>query len=272
MVAKKRACPTCGAEVHDGDFLCIGCETIVGPLLISAIPEPPEIPAVVRTLLAPPEATLVRRLPRPPPPPPGTVDGDLPSLATTKPFTVLAGNQDVPRVIAGVDLQSSELSDFDAWMVSFMDGRASVEALQAVSALSGIELQSVLRSLIDRGIIELVRMRLRGLGPAAPGLKQPRPRSESESPLQRAIALEAAGRTDRAIEVLEEAIAKSSAPAPLFNRLAIAVIKERRDLAAASALLAKALALDPNNEVYRANAAKVGALMEAESRKLDRFS
>ncbi|MBI5496816.1 MAG: tetratricopeptide repeat protein [Deltaproteobacteria bacterium] len=72
-------------------------------------------------------------------------------------------------------------------------------------------------------------------------------------PLQRAIALEKEGQMDRAIEVLEQAIKKSRNPAPLYNRLGIVLLKERRDLGRAEMFLEKARKLDPSNAVYEKN-------------------
>jgi Flp pilus assembly protein TadD len=83
------------------------------------------------------------------------------------------------------------------------------------------------------------------------------------NPLQKAIELERSGDYAGAIRVLELAIARSDDPAPLYNRLAIAVVKERRDLSAAEELLQKALALDPDNEVYRQNLMKVLSMSAA---------
>jgi hypothetical protein len=268
MAARRMLCPTCNHEIRDGDFLCVECETIVGPLLVSAIPEPPKCPSVVFSLLAPPDSSLDRKIPRPPPPPPpGTVD-DVRMLATTRPFAIPADDRDVPRITAGLDLGSISLTEFDAYLLSLMDGRATVAALKSDSRLTSIELQSVLHSLQDRGLIELAekpqprRFPKDGPAPARQHDSSP-PSSAFESPLQKAIALEASGQIGKAIRVLEGAIARSDDPAPLYNRLAIALIKERRDFDRADELLTKALALDPVNDVYRANLMKVSAMRAA---------
>jgi hypothetical protein len=85
----------------------------------------------------------------------------------------------------------------------------------------------------------------------------PVPQHVYESPLQRAITLEKAGRMKECIAHLERAIEVSAEPAPLFNRLALVLLKERRDLKGAEALLHKALEHDPDCDVYRQNLLKV---------------
>jgi Flp pilus assembly protein TadD len=57
--------------------------------------------------------------------------------------------------------------------------------------------------------------------------------------------------------VLEESIAKSRAPAALYNRLAIALVKERRDYFRAEELINKAIQLEPGNKTYTSNLAKI---------------
>jgi len=83
------------------------------------------------------------------------------------------------------------------------------------------------------------------------------PSPPRENPLQRAIRLEKAGRIDEAVKVLEEAIASVRNPAPLYNRLALVLVKERRDFSRAEALLHKAVECDPQNQVYRRNHTKI---------------
>ena len=75
--------------------------------------------------------------------------------------------------------------------------------------------------------------------------------------LQEAIQLEQQGNLAGAIELLEVAIEHSKEPAPLYNRLALVLIKERRDYERAEELLEKAQALDPTNRTYQSNLQKV---------------
>ena len=85
----------------------------------------------------------------------------------------------------------------------------------------------------------------------------PVPEHVYESPLQRAITLEKSGRMKECIEHLERAIEVAPDPAPLYNRLALVLLKERRDLKGAEALLHKALEHDPDSDVYRQNLLKI---------------
>jgi type IV pilus assembly protein PilB len=295
-------CPTCGHPLKRGDFLCVRCETIVDSSALVEDPEPPREPTVIRALLSPPEPTLIRAVSKPPPPPPDSgPKGDRRSVTKTRLFTLPAAPDDVPTVELGLDLRSCSLSSFEAYFLSLIDGRSEVEQLRMVAALSKIEVQSILRSLLDRGLVKLhpapeppkkprtpeprPRPAERSAQPEpkaapapAPSAPRPMPKPQAArvaaprppptarrsaappcfgSPLQRAIALERDGDYKGAIAVLEQAIAHSSSPAPLFNRLAIAVVKERRDLPAAEELLQKALELEPDNEVYRQNLLKI---------------
>jgi len=86
------------------------------------------------------------------------------------------------------------------------------------------------------------------------------------SALQKAIGLEQSGQTRAAIAALEDAIESSPDPAPLFNRLAVVLIREDRELARAEALLRKAVALAPNNDVYEENLFRVLGLQAERAR------
>ena len=63
---------------------------------------------------------------------------------------------------------------------------------------------------------------------------------------------EAKENVDRAIELLEQAIARS-AEAPFFNRLGVIVATKKHDLSRARQLIERAIALDPENKTYRNN-------------------
>jgi type IV pilus assembly protein PilB len=210
-------------------------------------------------------------------------------------------------VALGLDLKAKSLSSFEAFVISQVDGRSTLEQLRQITSLSKIEIQSVFRSLVERSLIQFK-------APAPPPLpKRPAPASKREetqpavitepfdvpeprrqpapapavpkvpslgnaptaprgfpavparkapehvyeAPLQKAIRLELEGKVGEAIGVLERAIAVSPDPAALYNRLALALIKERRDLAGATAMLEKAIEHDPQNDVYSRNLMKV---------------
>ena len=85
------------------------------------------------------------------------------------------------------------------------------------------------------------------------------------TPLQRAIALEREGDLGKAIDVLEQGVAVSKDPAPLYNRLALVLVRERRDYARAEQCMVKACGLQPNNPVYEQNLQRVIMMAAARS-------
>ena len=86
------------------------------------------------------------------------------------------------------------------------------------------------------------------------------PSEQSEDFLQRAIRLEREGQVDRAIEVLKRGLARASAPAPLYNKLALILVNQRKDYSQAAELLEQAVELEPSNPVFQQNLLKVVAL------------
>ncbi len=282
------SCPHCGRAASPGDFLCPGCEAIVSADPVLASPQPPPEPSLVQGLLAPPQASLTRRIAYPPPPPPAEEALGDEDDEQTRAYGFRRG-EDLPKVIAGLDLDARPLSSFEAFVVSFIDGRTSVAGLARKTRRPLIELQAVLETLIGRGVVRMLDdddeektvpgvpefARPRETTNTQPGrmLGTTRPRQESisrriapagptsaDGALQKAIALERSGRLEEAIQVLEGAIAVARAPGPLFNKLALVLIQERRDFAGARLLLEKALALEPDNRIYRENLAQVRAM------------
>lgn len=71
--------------------------------------------------------------------------------------------------------------------------------------------------------------------------------------LQVAIRMEQAGQFDDAVAYLEAAMANAPDAAALANRLAVILMRERGDLRRAEQLLHRALALEPDNDVYQYN-------------------
>lgn len=89
---------------------------------------------------------------------------------------------------------------------------------------------------------------------------RPTPQERNEDFLQRAVRLEREGQVDRAIELLKRGLARSSAPAPLYNKLALILVNQRKDFLQASELLERAVELEPNNPVFQQNLLKVVGL------------
>lgn len=423
-------CPECGASVDDADFACSGCELILNPGTASGV-LPVTGPGIVEALLSPSDWSGVRRAPEPPPRPASFED-----QATVR-TTGLMDEYAVPRMVASLDLVLNPLHPFEARVASFLDGMASVPEIAQVAELPLIEVQAVLRSLLERRIIELHRhepepeplpveaipaddfppapAELSAQGPVAEGTPQdalldpdtdpgfdgpardvpdeperpPRPiplttqpalggpardapdepvgrwipvprdtepsftapgrggppalggpeiptavdlvsgpptarlRAQSPSPagpapgapastarrrsggspaspepgakarrkpkpkssvagrapppppepeqgaenvIEQAIALERGGEVNRAIEVLKRGMARVRDPAPVYNKLALILLNQRRDYRGAEDLLRRAIDLEPENSVYEKNLGRVVNLARAAER------
>jgi len=87
-----------------------------------------------------------------------------------------------------------------------------------------------------------------------------RPRNDTENVLASAVTMERRGDLDGAIYVLKKGISQLPRPGPLYNKLALILIHQRRDFRQAEELLHKALELEPENEVYEKNLYKVVTL------------
>lgn len=352
-------CPSCGRQAQEGDFLCTGCETILDPDVLLEDPVPPREPTLVRALISPPEATLSRKKPEPPPElkgPKKTQRGNTRTRVFIIPFEVT----DVPVVVAGLDLKEQKLSTFEAFALSMVDGRSSLDSLRQALQLGKIEIQTLAVSMVERKLVKMVpgellmaaapkkpagapppapppsfappplideplpavieqhevrgekarppppvvdeapqalpeikRVLPAGVGVAKPFRREPEPPTPPpkqappepkrvvpevrprgpvpehvyQSPLQKAITLEKEGRMKECIAHLERAIETSGDPAPLYNRLALVLLKERRDLKGAEALLHKALEHDPDSDVYRQNLLKILMMVGATTGK-----
>ena len=79
--------------------------------------------------------------------------------------------------------------------------------------------------------------------------------------------LERSGELAGAIDLLKSGIAQLPDPGVLYNRLAVILLAEKKDFAAAEGLLRRALAFDPDNEVYMRNLMKVLAGAAASERR-----
>jgi tetratricopeptide (TPR) repeat protein len=182
----------------------------------------------------------------------------------TQDFSAPGANK-IPVVEGGIDPVKHHLTSFEAYVLSLVDGLSDIETLGQVAGLQTIEVQSLLHSLADRGVVKLV-------DPAAPQkavlgkmatakvvtFRQPtKPPSAQLPPLQQAIELESRGDLKAAIQILEAALTGSTEPAPLYNRLALVLVKDRKDFTKAESLLRKAIELAPTRELYKRNLAQV---------------
>ena len=57
--------------------------------------------------------------------------------------------------------------------------------------------------------------------------------------------------------MLRTAISRAPNPAPLYNRLALVILNQRKDARQAEELIQKAIELEPENPVFKANLVKV---------------
>ncbi|XXF76510.1 tetratricopeptide repeat protein [Myxococcaceae bacterium GXIMD 01537] len=363
-------CPQCSTVVTADDFLCEWCGLLLRPELASGEYIDNQ-PTIVRALMAPPQRGPGGALA---PPPEARAVHD---MATAR-FTVPLDAHTVPHLRAGGDIV---LHPFEAYVASFIDGVQTVPELARDARLPEIEVQVVLKALLERRVIELHRSATPGpvpstatepmpldeepvpLGeepperpalaatrpaiaapdaqklasrpsppvPATPspaprppaaaaeaskhapssapsaaeasrpspqqpsarplaqpasGAQKPEPRAatppsarmqpvaprprtpsppQAEDFLQTAVRLERAGQVDRAIEMLKRALERASAPAPLYNKLALILVNQRKDFSEAATLLERAVELEPQNAVYQQNLLKVVGLAAADS-------
>lgn len=178
----------------------------------------------------------------------------------------------VPAVVGEIDPVKHALTSFEAYLVSMVDGVSDVETLGQVVGMQTVEVLTMLRSLEDRGVVTLAA----AAAPAPPPpqkavlgrmstTKMPAFRVKQAAkkpkydvpPLEQAIALEYKGDLPAAIKVLQDALEFADEPAPLYNRLALMVVKQSKDFKKAESLLRKAVELAPKRDLYQRNLAKV---------------
>jgi type IV pilus assembly protein PilB len=273
------ACPHCGAPCKPDDFQCDRCELLL-------IRDPEDLPeqdnvSLVRALLAIPERTPPRGAPRPP------------HLDKTRSWSYTleaAGPSLIPSIIGGLDIAEKPLNPFEAYILSFVDGRTPLADIARITSLAQVELRAVFESLTQRGVTRLdgempksappvaagPHAASRAPAPAAPPTPEPgRPAAPTparagplstgagadavqgedptDSVLQRVVQLEKHGRLDEAVELLEQGISRLRNPAPLYNRLGLILLNQRRDYGRAAALFQKAADLDASNSIYMMN-------------------
>jgi type IV pilus assembly protein PilB len=262
------ACPHCGAPCTAEDFQCARCELLLVRNLEDLPPR--DNVSLVRALISIPERVPARGIPTPPQQDKTRVY----SYAPDAPVPAL-----IPFISSGLALAERPLNPFEAYILSFVDGRTTLADLGRVTSLSEVELRAIFESLSERGITRVERVEEkkpaaapepRSVKPAAPApavppspapraapAREPAPAVPSADPadsiLQRVVHLERSGKTEEAIELLEQGISKLRSPAPLYNRLGLIVLNQQRDYGRASKLFQKAADLDPDNSIYMMN-------------------
>ncbi|WP_223638564.1 general secretion pathway protein GspE [Corallococcus sp. EGB] len=143
------ACPHCGASCKPGDFQCARCEL----LLVRSVEDlpPRDNVSLVRALLTKPEQTGARGVPRPPQQAETrVVSFQAQAQAKTK------GPPVRPVIVAGLDLVNRPLSPFEAYVLSFVDGRTALSDMALITQVTELELRAVFESLSERGVTKLV--------------------------------------------------------------------------------------------------------------------
>ncbi len=265
------ACTQCKEPYFEDQLECARC----GLLLNANAPTDSSEARIVRALLSQPSG--IHRIPS---------RAQVHEGPTRRGFVVQVTDDQTPELAASLEIARS-LSEFEAFLVSFVDGRMTLRELSEASGVTGIELRSVVASLTERKVLTLRDpppppppvplntppmppphgLRKRAAPPppeparAVPApLQQPRhlnPNAQMENSLQAALTLERRGEVEGAISVLRTAISRAPNPAPLYNRLALVILNQRKDARQAEELIQKAIELEPENPVFKANLVKV---------------
>ncbi|MFB1480315.1 hypothetical protein [Corallococcus sp. RDP092CA] len=285
-------CPHCGASCKPGDFQCARCEL----LLVRSVDDlpPRDNVSLVRALLTKPEQTGARGVPRPPQQEATRV------VAFQAQATAKKGPPVRPVIVAGLDLVNQPLSPFEAYVLSFVDGRTALSDMALITQVTELELRAVFESLSERGVTKLVGTlasadasfsgdgtpvfgqkpkaaapagarpppapsvtlgaALTAKPPTVPPASPPKGEDTREEVLQRVVRLEQAGKLAEALDLLERSIGLLPKPAPLYNRMGMILLNHQRDYERASAFFQKASDLEPENSVYTMNLYSVLAL------------
>ncbi|MBZ4335454.1 general secretion pathway protein GspE [Corallococcus sp. AS-1-12] len=141
------ACPHCGASCKPGDFQCARCEL----LLVRSVEDlpPRDNVSLVRALLTKPEQTGARGVPRPP-------QQEATRVVTFQAQAKAKGPPVRPVIVAGLDLVNRPLSPFEAYVLSFVDGRTALSDMAMITQVTELELRAVFESLSERGVTKLV--------------------------------------------------------------------------------------------------------------------
>ncbi len=145
----KDKCPSCFQPISPTDFLCPHCELILDP---SQAPERPvgDV-SVVRRMLEAPQRGLPSNQPNPKPPRAASSEG---LEGPTRKLDLGPELSGVPVVVATLAKKSGQLSEFEAWVVSLVDGLSDSMTLAKKAGIRDFELRVVLRTLNEKQIID----------------------------------------------------------------------------------------------------------------------
>lgn len=144
----KGKCPSCGDKVTPEDFLCPNCELILDP---SKVPDAPAVTdvSVVRRMMELPQRGLPAEKPQ--------SRGAAPAAGSEGATRILALPPElsgVPIVVASLTRKSLQLSEFEAWVVSLIDGTSETPALAKKAGIGELELRVVLQSLNEKMVVD----------------------------------------------------------------------------------------------------------------------
>lgn len=271
------ACPHCGAPVLKDDFQCERCELLL--IRSSEELQQRDNVSLVRALIATPDRKITTERPVHP-----LMDKTRASGYAHDPER----SKLVPIITGGLlSFVQKPLHPFEAYVLSFVDGKTPVSDIAKVTNLADVELHAIFESLCEREITQLTpppekpapapkpapearrsQSAVKAVrtpapapvstpAPTPPVAPTPAPKPVMASPadgvIQRAVQLERSGKIEEAIEVLEQGISKLPQPAPLYNRLGMILLNQRKDYKRASALFQKAADIDPDNSAYMMN-------------------
>ncbi|RKG88317.1 general secretion pathway protein GspE [Corallococcus terminator] len=140
-------CPHCGAPSKPGDFQCARCEL----LLVRSVEDlpPRDNVSLVRALLTQPEQTGARGTPRPP-------QAEATRVVSFQ-AKARAGAPPVrPVIVGGLDIARMNLSPFEAYVLSQVDGRTALSEMALITQVTEVELHALFESLSERGVTKLV--------------------------------------------------------------------------------------------------------------------
>lgn len=132
------ACPQCASPVEEDQLECGQCGLLLNP-------DAPDRSdgSIVRALLAEPSRVSRAR------------SRDRAHDAPTRQgFPIAVTDESVPKICGSVDILR-RLTDFEAYLLSQVDGALDVAGLSAASGLMGVEVRSMVASLAERGLVAL---------------------------------------------------------------------------------------------------------------------
>lgn len=145
----KDKCPSCFQPVLPTDFLCANCELILDASQVTE--RPTGDVSVVRRMLEAPQRGMTSGKPNPRPPRSSPTEG---LEGPTRKLDLGPELSGVPVVVATLTGKSVQLSEFEAWVVSLIDGLSDAVGLAKIAGVRELELRVVLRTLQEKKIID----------------------------------------------------------------------------------------------------------------------